>query len=262
MAHSHGGNVLVDALPRIAESTGCFRGVNGGIATLGTPFIDSMGPIITRRDRKRRRHRMVAIVCFALIFAVLGLNLYANVDLYGFWDESSLLIAGTAGLMALAGLVLLVRRWRKGPSVSFSTALNKRASDRPFVLAISSPMDEAWQLLHHIRSIANPFAPGTGLLSYLRQQRAKTSRRIAEVDRILGASNFIDLSLPLKLTAVVAYATLIILAGLLSNNALTEYRAWQPEHEQRRFLNEYAKSHGFEPNYLMNLDAAQTPFPM
>ena len=260
VAHSHGGNVLVDALPRIAESTGCFRGINGSVVTLGTPFIDSMRPIITRRDRRRRRHRIVAIVCYALVFALLALNLYVNVDQYGFWDQSSLLIGGTTGLLALAGLVLLARRWRKGPSVSFSTALNKRASDRPFVLAISSPMDEAWQLLHHIRSIANPFAPGTGLLIYLRQQRAKTSRRIAEVDRILGASNFIDQSLPLKFIALLTYATLVILTGLLFNSAISEYRAWQPEHEQRRFLSEYAKSHGFEAKLFDELRRSADSF--
>jgi hypothetical protein len=34
-------------------------------------------------------------------------------------------------------------------------------------LAIGSRMDEAWQLLHHISSSANPLAIKTGLLAYL-----------------------------------------------------------------------------------------------
>jgi hypothetical protein len=38
---------------------------------------------------------------------------------------------------------------------------------RPFILAISSPMDEACQLLHNIHEIKNPLAPKAGLVSYL-----------------------------------------------------------------------------------------------
>ena len=52
VAHSHGGNVVAEALPEIIA--GSPRGLLGRIVTLGTPFIDAMTPIATDIQRMRK----------------------------------------------------------------------------------------------------------------------------------------------------------------------------------------------------------------
>src|SRR5262249_48740676 len=47
VAHSHGGNVVVEALARITELLDTTRSL-GMVVTLGTPFIDAMSPILRR----------------------------------------------------------------------------------------------------------------------------------------------------------------------------------------------------------------------
>src|SRR5215470_4899206 len=52
VAHSHGGNVVLEALPQITTAIP-FTASLGKIVTLGTPFMDTMSPIsqIIRRNR-------------------------------------------------------------------------------------------------------------------------------------------------------------------------------------------------------------------
>src|ERR1700736_478189 len=52
VAHSHGGNVVLEALPQITTALPS-RAPLGKITTLGTPFMDTMSPIL---EIVRRRH--------------------------------------------------------------------------------------------------------------------------------------------------------------------------------------------------------------
>ncbi|HWJ19649.1 MAG TPA: hypothetical protein VNR65_13070 [Geobacterales bacterium] len=47
VAHSHGGNVLVDALSQLMAPSN-FVEPRGNLATLGTPFMDAMSPVLDR----------------------------------------------------------------------------------------------------------------------------------------------------------------------------------------------------------------------
>jgi hypothetical protein len=49
VAHSHGGNVVSEALPKIMTAE--LGGSSGKIVTLGTPFMDAMSPVLKRTKR-------------------------------------------------------------------------------------------------------------------------------------------------------------------------------------------------------------------
>ncbi len=68
--------------------------------------------------------------------------------------------------------------------------LAKQNSLRPFILAISSRVDEAWQLLHHLRDIPNPLEPKTGLPGFIWQNYRAYTKRSCEIARIQGVSMF------------------------------------------------------------------------
>jgi hypothetical protein len=51
VAHSHGGNVVVEALPKIM-ATPTLADRRGKITTLGTPFIDTKSPISETRKQR------------------------------------------------------------------------------------------------------------------------------------------------------------------------------------------------------------------
>src|SRR5262245_4769102 len=53
IAHSHGGNVVVEALPQIVAAP-TPDDMLGTIVTLGTPFIDTMSPILKELDEHTR----------------------------------------------------------------------------------------------------------------------------------------------------------------------------------------------------------------
>jgi len=75
VAHSHGGNVVVEALPQITTAL-LFNASLGKIVTLGTPFMDTMSPILNRVSRNRNyilRISWTIIVLYSFLLAlVLG----------------------------------------------------------------------------------------------------------------------------------------------------------------------------------------------
>src|SRR5215831_11248428 len=74
VAHSHGGNVVLEALPQITTTHSSAS--HGKIVTLGTPFMDTMSPILTRVSRNRNyilRISWTVIVLYSFLLAlVLG----------------------------------------------------------------------------------------------------------------------------------------------------------------------------------------------
>jgi hypothetical protein len=68
VAHSHGGNVVLEALPQITTalpSSACI----GKIVTLGTPFMDTMSPIL---QRIRRNQNLQSGLSRAFLWLVIG----------------------------------------------------------------------------------------------------------------------------------------------------------------------------------------------
>jgi hypothetical protein len=65
IAHSHGRNVVLEALPQITAAVPS-NSASGKIVTLGTPFMDTMLPILSRM--KRRSTIVTEFSWFALLF--------------------------------------------------------------------------------------------------------------------------------------------------------------------------------------------------
>ena len=68
VAHSHGGNVVVEALPQITAATSP-NGSHGPIVTLGSPFIDTMSPILKRVEHARKILRFATWMALAVAAA-------------------------------------------------------------------------------------------------------------------------------------------------------------------------------------------------
>ncbi len=77
-------------------------------------------------------------------------------------------------------------------------------------------MDEAWQILHHIRTIQNPLAVRLNLLSYLFSCRRSNLYRSVEVARIHGAKSYRDIGIVPKLVMAITHlVTFIIMLGIV-----------------------------------------------
>lgn len=53
VAHSHGGNLVAEALPHLKVAPDRPIGLNGTVTALGTPFVDALSPIMERMRRQR-----------------------------------------------------------------------------------------------------------------------------------------------------------------------------------------------------------------
>ncbi|WP_136624218.1 hypothetical protein [Bradyrhizobium centrolobii] len=221
IAHSHGGNVAVEALQQITAQVGT-TGPSGKLVTLGTPFLDAMAPIAWRADTLRRVLNLLYLVVSGLLVAiyVVGGSLW-------FWELNRpvgekvelilILLVAWGALAALGRFVsrpwLLRRAQRKkrntfqGPRMEAPSSLLDEFSDVIFrlhddaasqtplqvsLLAISSPMDEAWQVLHHLRGAEDPLAIRTGLLRYLLGAIRSHMSQGADIARIHGAKSYGD----------------------------------------------------------------------
>ena len=74
VAHSHGGNVVVEALPQITTALRSDAPL-GKIVTLGTPFMDTMSPILQRITSDRRgftRNAWASLIFVMLIMVLLA----------------------------------------------------------------------------------------------------------------------------------------------------------------------------------------------
>jgi hypothetical protein len=80
VAHSHGGNVLIEALPHIMTSLDSQQ-PQARLVTLGTPFLDTTSPILQRIKTRTRILRLVSWISFAAVIA------YASNDVRSNWKD-------------------------------------------------------------------------------------------------------------------------------------------------------------------------------
>ena len=217
VAHSHGGNVVVEALPEIMSVPDPNKPL-GKIVTLGTPFMDTMSPIIKRARRARRILNIVSWMGFATVMAGLALFIYLSVAMSGetvveyfsYWRHDLVL------LIFFLPIMLLVLQWLGRTS---QTGQGYLAQAQPPFLAIGSLMDEAWQILHHTRTIQNPLAVSSNLLSYLFSCLRSNISQNAQVARIRGAKSYRDIGTVAKLvmaiTHLVTFVVVLFIGFLL-----------------------------------------------
>ncbi len=212
VAHSHGGNVVSEAFSQILAAAKSLWSP-GRIVTLGTPFIDTMSPITKRRKRKA----WISDFAFTLLGVVLLAPLYFAITshegrLADFFFDPIKDILVLAAVFSLAGLALLVRR-RFGHAIQsrFSRASGDVGAKRQSLfLAIGSKVDEAWQVLYHLRNMNNPLAVRSNLLFYVFSiYRSNVSSRSA-IARIHGARSYRDLGLVGKLALLLAHGLTLL----------------------------------------------------
>jgi hypothetical protein len=193
VAHSHGGNVVVEALPQIAAPSPSQP--LGTIVTLGSPFMDTMSPILRRIRRWSRILNVISWILIASFAAVLGFFAAGldGIDSYFFASFAVLL------LVALPVGEWIDRRRR-------TTAQGQP----PLLFAMGSAKDEAWQILYHMRSMQNPLAVKSNLLSYLFTSLRSDVSRAAQVARIHGAKSYRDLGIIVKLVMATTYALILL----------------------------------------------------
>jgi hypothetical protein len=251
VAHSHGGNVVLEALPQIAATLAIECEVEGGgkpsvtigpplgkIVTLGTPFMDTMSPILQRIGRNQSFLTGLSWM-IAGIIGIAG-TAYVWFDWSLFWFRESHL--GRALLESHIGRALLdaFRALMDGFELTFSSGallgsliiffaaaivcallfFSRKAQDvkpiftkvaqmQPKFLAIGSPTDEPWQLLHHMRTYPDPMAVKTNLIRYLILSMRSHISLSGQVTRIYGRKSYRDLNLAAK--EVLAFMHLLFL---------------------------------------------------
>ena len=221
VAHSHGGNVALEALPQMKGGTGSVADFSGTLTTLGTPFIDAMSPIAKHLNFRHRAAEIVAWTFYVLVCLLGILALWAYMSEVRFttvidaWPWLLVL-----GVLSIGPLSLLRARRRGGWSAYWSVPRETSAS-RPFMLAMSSSMDEAWQLLHHLRSMDSPIAPRSGLLGYLWTRHREYLRKSRDIERVHGAALFVLQSRWTKIVAVIFQLVLALLVVVLASMAFT-----------------------------------------
>jgi hypothetical protein len=209
VGHSHGGNVVIEAAVANAPL--------GNLVTLGTPFLDTMSAIRKRSERLTKvlsRLAEAAIPSIGLL-SIVYLSLFKGLN----WRRAALFyLACLAAVLIVAGWHKL-RRARRARSIdtarnSPTDALPGGFSRRPLfhtpLLALGSPMDEAWQVLHHLSTIDNPLAIRSGPIRYLLSSLRSQMSRDAEVARIQGARTYADVGTAMKLLLVVAYLSVLM----------------------------------------------------
>src|ERR1700730_6295153 len=192
VAHSHGGNVVVEALPQICRRAHFNGTLLGRIVTLGTPFLHTRAPILRRSERAQKSVDAVSRTLFRSIIVIIAL----------------IFAAAMKSILPLSILITMVlaHRWnRTDPdaraeisdtqAVSLTYQKLKEFTGLEPLLAIGSSTDEAWQLLHHIQNTQNPFAPNKKFFPYLLASITDQFSIRREIARITGARGYRDLML-------------------------------------------------------------------
>lgn len=220
VAHSHGGNIVMDALPSMTSAKP--QTAPASQVYMGTPFIDTATPFIRRRARRRSVLSVLLWLMYAVILAFCAYSIN-RVGLQGLFNFSTALNAIWA--VALVPALLLP------PLIFWYVRIKerKRASRIeqafPRTLVMNSAFDEARQLLHHVIETANPLDPKVSLFSYVFQAwRRQLASRVA-LSKMRGARYFSDAGWPMKLSIILLY---VLVAGLFVIPRAAHYVAPSP----------------------------------
>jgi hypothetical protein len=219
VAHSHGGNVVLEALPQtttLPRSDGRL----GKIVTLGTPFMNTLSPIRKRAERRANLLKKIGWVFFWYFAAAYS---FMAVVLIQASSLSTVLSLFLTILVVIGFIVLVLFVWRTrraaGDGIqSVPVGVSGAIQPQRTLLAINCPTDEAWQVLHHLPTIQNPLAVRLNLFAYLVSSMQSHILQIEDVARIRGARSFRDIGTGAKVVA--AFLDFCAVAGTLALPAL------------------------------------------
>jgi hypothetical protein len=221
VAHSHGGNVALEALNLISASPTGWPGCT--VTTLSTPFIETWTEITSSAAEARFRKADVAktILFIGILLAILILLLP---DSFGvpwlrshWWTALKTILLGVVGLIvvAIATFLALLYWPSKSNGVDESKSNGVDDFDMPQrMLNLNSKEDEAFQLLAKVASQPNPFAlPWRGISGAIRSFVASwkaLSLELSEKDK----KQYPWQSLPLRLFLAATLAMALVWPAL------------------------------------------------
>jgi hypothetical protein len=183
IGHSHGGNVIVEALQHLIRGGGQDVAL-GRVVTLGTPFMDVISPIISKSNAIERRFHFVFgkfVIILLLITVALVLAAYVSPPL--------------GGLVIGIGFNLLRSKGGDIEQFNLNTPGILNTPRIPFFLAINSQIDETWQLLHHLPNLHNPIAVKKNIIKYLIDAIISRIKLRTAKSKLYGAKTYSDFSM-------------------------------------------------------------------
>lgn len=204
VAHSHGGNVVVEALPKIL-ARGSTPRTEGRIITLGTPFIDTVTPIYNRGQRAELQLFTVVAMLFALF--IIG-SVIVGIVVGSAEGPVEVILSCLITVLITYGprrTAKFAKRWfgvadapTDDPSLTAPAGVESGISFH----AIGSRRDEAWQVLHHLQTIDNPIRVKSGFFANLKEGFQAQMRLGDETDSILGVGSLQDYGLFRKIVVL------------------------------------------------------------
>jgi hypothetical protein len=210
IAHSHGGNIALEAGPAILGETV----TAGTIVTLGTPFIDTASSVHRQQAIIEKWSAVFALVSLAIL--VSSMPLLASLFIGSApgamgWPLQStepefferllrqiapgvsietwlqIIIVGFASLLFLM-IFLMYRAWR---TVDWESSRGWRSFWqldvlRPVVLCLGSRYDEAMTVLSHLSVMKDPIRPRWGLLGSIAQRQSVFIDQTEQIGQLTG----------------------------------------------------------------------------
>ena len=103
------------------------------------------------------------------------------------------------------------RRWYvKITKPNATESIPPNAQSEISIKSINSSMDEAWQLLSHLRTIKNPIAIQSDILEYIWKSYQNSIRLTSNADNILGGRKFEDIPIRTKYAIMVIYVIALV----------------------------------------------------
>jgi hypothetical protein len=212
VAHSHGGNVALDALPSL--NGGTVSGLSGRLITLGTPFIDASKPIAEEFSWRRRLYRIVTTLSAPIIVLLGILLLWAQHP--GITSVTELVASDPLGAAVIGGLAafivwVLVRNRSRRDWLAYWTRLSMDRGQPPFALVMSSRMDEPRVLFDRIIGWDNPFDPQIGLFKYCRLSCKVYLKKRRQIEWLHGLALLRNQPRVVQASVIATYAIALLL---------------------------------------------------
>jgi hypothetical protein len=224
VAHSHGGNVVLEAMHQITTAVPSNAPL-GKIVTLGTPFMDTMSPILQRIAKNSSF--LAGLSWIALVWVILSPAIgWALMKAFGVGTieemSTTVMLSIMSTFLASALVFALLVFGRKSQAAEH--IFNRADQMHPKLLAIGSRMDEPWQILHHLRNYPNPMAVETNLIRYLISSMRSHISRSGEVSRIYEVKSYRDLKWGAKLFLALNHVMVLsFLFSMLSAMSMSVY---------------------------------------
>jgi hypothetical protein len=210
VAHSHGGNIVVEALQQFLREKPPLQEYIGKIVTLGTPFMDSMSPIIKKSRRTqesitRSSWILLGITLFSMLISILaGHRSPVGPDLV-------YVIFMSTFIFLIFGLPLLFFSRKLLDKFTLKRAAHDNHSGgQPLFLAMGSCVDEAWQILFHLRNSNNQFAVKSNIIVFLILSLRTDIQLHLIVDRLHGAKTYRDIGWMSKIVLSIAHCVSVL----------------------------------------------------